>query len=542
MLLLYSFLLLALSGAPATAARLGNIVEPPLPPPLAIEDIEGFVPIQLTKRKISTGFFDQYIDHSNPSLGTFRQKFWWNDQFYKGPGSPVILFNPGESRADHYTGYLTNQTIPGMYAQAVGGAVVMLEHRYWGESSPFANLSTKNMQYLTLNNSISDTTRFARQVTLPFDGSGATNAPKAPWVFVGGSYPGALAGWVDSVAPGTFWAYHASSAVVEAIDDYWRYFTEIIEGMPKNCSSDVSLVVEHIDKVLKTGSDSDKSALQTAFGLGFLKQDDFASTLMNGPYLWQSVDFTTGYSDFYKFCDYVENVPPNATTRVPPGPDGVGVEKALTGYQNWVKKEYLPTACDSVGFPKGDLGCLDTYNVSNPILHNYTVLNGANRQWFWLTCNEPLKFWQIGSPEGEKTIVSRLVNSQYFERQCKLWFPDEPREDGGVYTYGIALGKDVADVNKYTGGWNHTNTTRLLWVNGQYDPWLHATVSAPSRPGGPLQSTEKAPVLVVPGGVHCSDLIIRNGDVNEGVRQVQSQARDIMKKWVSEFPKGGNSA
>ncbi|EHA50296.1 hypothetical protein MCOR27_005879 [Pyricularia oryzae] len=541
MLFLSSLLLLALSGAPAYAVRVGNLLEPPMPPPFAIEDIEDIDPKQLTKRKISSGFFDQYIDHSNPSLGTFRQKFWWSDEFYKGPGSPVILFNPGESRADIYTGYLTNLTVPGMYAQAVGAAVVMLEHRYWGESSPFANLSTKNMQYLTLNNSISDTTRFARQVKLPFDTSGATNAPNAPWVFVGGSYPGALAGWVESVAPGTFWAYHASSAVVQDIGDYWRYFSPINEGMPKNCSADIGRVVEHIDKVLGTGSDSDKSALQTAFGLGSLEHDDFVETLANGPYLWQGIDFSTGYSDFFKFCDYVENVPPKAATRVPPGVDGVGLEKALTGYQDWIKKEYLPTACDSLGYPKGDLGCLSSHNFSAPFYRDQTVLNPGNRQWFWFLCNEPFKFWQNGAPKGEPSIVSRIIGSKYFESQCALWFPDEPREGGGVYTYGIAEGKDVASVNKFTGGWDHTDTKRLLWVNGQFDPWLHATVSSPSRPGGPLQSTDKAPVLVIPGGVHCTDLIIRNGDANEGARKVQSQAREIIKKWVSEFPKSGKS-
>lgn len=37
---------------------------------------------------------------------------------------------------------------------------------------------------------------------------------------VGGSYSGALTAWTESVAPGTFWAYHATSAPVEAIYDY----------------------------------------------------------------------------------------------------------------------------------------------------------------------------------------------------------------------------------------------------------------------------------------------------------------------------------
>jgi hypothetical protein len=35
--------------------------------------------------------FDQLIDHNDPSLGTFPQRYWWSTQFYEYPGSPVRL-------------------------------------------------------------------------------------------------------------------------------------------------------------------------------------------------------------------------------------------------------------------------------------------------------------------------------------------------------------------------------------------------------------------------------------------------------------------
>jgi len=40
--------------------------------------------------------------------------------------------------------------------------VIVLEHRYWGMSSPFTELTTENMQYLTLENSIADLTHFGK--------------------------------------------------------------------------------------------------------------------------------------------------------------------------------------------------------------------------------------------------------------------------------------------------------------------------------------------------------------------------------------------
>ena len=95
--------------------------------------------------------------------------------------------------------------------------------RFWGESSPYDDLTTENLQLLTLKQAIADFTYFAKTVDLPFDTNHASNADKAPWVFSGGSYSGALAAWTESTAPGTFWAYHASSAPVEAISDYVRF-------------------------------------------------------------------------------------------------------------------------------------------------------------------------------------------------------------------------------------------------------------------------------------------------------------------------------
>jgi hypothetical protein len=38
-----------------------------------------------------SAFFTQILDHDNPSKGTFKQKYWYNFQYWAGPGSPVSL-------------------------------------------------------------------------------------------------------------------------------------------------------------------------------------------------------------------------------------------------------------------------------------------------------------------------------------------------------------------------------------------------------------------------------------------------------------------
>ena len=62
---------------------------------------------------------------------------------------------------------------------------------------------------------------------------------------------------VAAKAPGTFWAYLATSAVVQTVSDFWQYFAPIQAAMPKNCSADVTRVIDHMDNVLEGGKDVD---------------------------------------------------------------------------------------------------------------------------------------------------------------------------------------------------------------------------------------------------------------------------------------------
>ncbi|KAM0451596.1 hypothetical protein ACHAPV_009937 [Trichoderma viride] len=473
--------------------------------------------------------FQQLIDHDHPELGTFSQRYVYNGDYYKGPGSPIILVGPNESALDGYEGYTTNATLPGTYAQAVGGGAIIIEHRYWGQSSPFQSLDTENMTYLTLDQSIKDLTYFAKNVVLPFDQNRTSTPDKAPWVLSGCSYSGALTAWVQDIAPGTFWAYSASSPVVEAIGPLWQYFEQVKLAMPKNCTSDYVKIIDHVDSILLGNDKKAKADLRSLFKLeGVVYDDDFAAALVNGLYTWQNVLFADGFSATNQMCDYVENKWPNSTSPTP-GAKGVGLTKALAGYAKWFTELSLPNACSTYGYWKGefDVDCYNTHNASSPLFTDLTPTNSANRQWNWFLCNEPFKWWQV---RGDGNLVSRLVTQAYFERQCGLFFPKE-----GEYTYGIAEGKTTADVNEVTGGWYNVNTHRLQWAAGEFDPWRPATVMATTRPGGQLQSTAAHPVRVIPGGAHCGDQLTFNAQANAALGTIFAAEVATIKQWVQEF-------
>lgn len=91
-------------------------------------------------------------------------------------------------------------------------------------------------------------------------------------------------------------------------------------------------------------------------------------------------------------------------------------------------------------------------------------------------------------------------------------------------------------MNAYTGGWDVAgNLTRLIWTNGEFDPWRDSTVSSVYRPGGEFTGTATAPLQLIPDGIHCSDMIAKNGAVNAGVQTVIDNEVAQIKTWVEEF-------
>lgn len=102
---------------------------------------------------------------------------------------------------------MTNRSNLNTMAAAVNAALVVIEHRYWGASSPFDDLNNENLQWLTLEQNIADLNYFAQAVALPFDTARTSALNKAPWFLYGVSYSGAVSAWVAATAPGTFFGY-----------------------------------------------------------------------------------------------------------------------------------------------------------------------------------------------------------------------------------------------------------------------------------------------------------------------------------------------
>lgn len=130
------------------------------------------------------GVFQQRIDHAGSSSLTFSQRYWVNSEFAsQSPEAPILFHICGEGNAED--GYFLNDNALA-WAKALGAHVVYLEHRYYGQSLPYADLSNPHLQALTLENVLEDFADFQKSIS-------AAKGWKGKWIAVGGSYSGTLA-------------------------------------------------------------------------------------------------------------------------------------------------------------------------------------------------------------------------------------------------------------------------------------------------------------------------------------------------------------
>ncbi|KAJ6560457.1 serine carboxypeptidase S28-domain-containing protein [Mycena capillaripes] len=458
----------------------------------------------------TTYTFQQLIDHTNPSLGTFTQRYWHTYEFYE-EGGPIILLTPGEANAAPFTGYLTNGTINGLIAQQENGAVVVLEHRFFGLSNPRPDLTVKSLKLHTLQQAIDDLEYFANNVVLPMPNGDKLKPTTTPWILTGGSYGGALTSWTMVNKPGLFAAGYASSGVVESIFDFWQYFEPIRLFMPANCSADVVRVMSHIDDVF-TGSDQKAiQSIKDSFGMGDVTHlDDVAGALRHNLVDWQSLLMSSGPGAlFYNFCDALE-----VKDGVSAPAAGWGLDHALGAWASYFSTTYLSLLCGD----DDPEDCLTSYNTSQPFWTDTSVDN-SDRSWDWIVCNEV--GWLHGAPEpGYPSLVTRLLQPSYQLRECQQMFPEAFPTTPNIQ---IARTNRLARIDP-----SHPQTLANAHAG---DPWRYATVSAP---GVILKSTPSQPIAVTEG-FHAGDLLTREGAANPSIAAVQAQALASMKTWIAAW-------
>ena len=123
------------------------------------------------------------MDHYNyMDSRTYQQRYWINDKYWDQENGPVFVYICGE-----YTCSVPSTRLyPFMLGAEHNALLMVLEHRYYGESQLFDNWDSENFKYLSSEQALSDLAMFIQSFNLD---------KQRKWVVVGGSYPGALSAW-----------------------------------------------------------------------------------------------------------------------------------------------------------------------------------------------------------------------------------------------------------------------------------------------------------------------------------------------------------
>lgn len=184
----------------------------------------------LANYSYTTRYIEVPVDHfSFTTTSTFRLRYLYNSAFWK-EGGPIFFYSGNEGNVDMFvqgSGFIWE------IAPHFGALVVFAEHRYYGESLPFGELSLISLEfmaYLTSAQALAD-------YVLLLDYLQKESRVPCPVIAFGGSYGGILAAWLRFKYPSMVHGAIASSAPIWQFDGLvpCNAFNEIVTRIYKDC-------------------------------------------------------------------------------------------------------------------------------------------------------------------------------------------------------------------------------------------------------------------------------------------------------------------
>ncbi|EGD75014.1 hypothetical protein PTSG_07238 [Salpingoeca rosetta] len=435
-------------------------------------------------------WFTQKVDHFNPQdTRTFQQQYQVNATYHK-QGGPVFLMLGGEGPASPR--WLEIDTAIMIYARQHDAVVVQLEHRFYGKSQPFKDLSTDHLQYLSSEQALADAANFLTSFM-----------PGAPAVVFGGSYSGALAAFFRSKYPHLVNGAISTSSPVYALVDFHQYHEVVrnsLATVPHNgshCSAAIATATEKIQTMLKTTNGRKQLAKDfNLCGDSDVTHDDDIETLFTN--LAGNIDGVVQYN--------LDNNHFEGRTKVPTITDVCAVMAATPNdpYAAYANLQKYLTGGE----------CIETSYANMIAEMKNTSLSsdvaGGMRQWIYQTCVE-FGFYQTS--EGNDKPFLNTISLKYNLDQCSD-------------IYGVP-GPNVNWTNANYGGYDVAGTN-IVYVNGLIDPWHALSRTDTALPDG-------CDAIVIPQTAHCANMYPPSPDDPPALTRARETISSYLGVWT-----GGN--
>ncbi|KAG9314743.1 serine carboxypeptidase S28-domain-containing protein [Chiua virens] len=475
-------------------------------------------------------FFEQPIDHADPSQGTFKQRYWVNARHYvPGSGAPVIVLDGGETSGEDRLPFLDTGIVE-ILTNATGGVGVVLEHRYYGASIPVPDFSTDNLRWLNNDQAAADSANFMSKVKFKGIDEDLT-APNTPWIYYGGSYAGARAAHMKILYPDLVFGAIASSGVIHAALSNWEYYDIIREAADPACSAHIENTVKTVDTLLQLPFL--KSFLKGLFGLhGLEHDDDFVSVLEYPLGAWQAKvwDPAVGSTKFDEFCEALSKpiigayeiaaLPVGHEDRLLTIWDDHKIDFSVLNYAQWIRENYVKPCLDTNSTVEE---CFGTYNDTQ---FTDTSLSQEWRLWTFQVCTE-WGYFSTAPPDPDyPRIVSKLMTMDYATKICRQAYPP------GKY-FTVPELPNVTAVNAL--GDFAIAADKLAIIDGEVDPWKPCTPH--SEYAKDREDTILQPFKLIPGGVHHYDEYGLRDIYDEPpeIQQIHHEMIEFVREWLRDF-------
>ncbi|XP_013179588.1 PREDICTED: putative serine protease K12H4.7 [Papilio xuthus] len=445
-------------------------------------------------------WFKQKLDHFSPTdLRSWKQRYYINDSFYdyKNPG-PIFLMIGGEGPAD------PRWMVKGAwidYAKKFNALCINLEHRYYGESHPTEDFSTKNLQYLSSSQALADLANF---ITAMNDKLKLNREVK--WVAFGGSYPGSLAAWLRMKYPHLVHASVSSSGPLLAKVNFMEYFEVVVNALREKTGSDDCVnqlrnAHEQIEGLIKTQPEEIEKEFRMCMPFSKATENDMKNF------------FNSIADDFADLVQYNEDNRISADTKY----KNITINtvcKLLTEPGDEAPYKRL-AAFNSIMLNKANQTCMD-YSYNNMIneLRNTTLSSEGGRQWMYQTCTE-FGFYQTSS--GEVSIFGDHFKLDFFVQQCQDVFGKK---------FNKEFIENAAEwSNSYYGGLG-IDVDRVVFVHGSVDPW-HAL-------GITTTKDNNAPAIYIHGTAHCANMYPASDKDLPQLTEARVEIQQYLDTWLSQ--------
>ncbi|KAL0222320.1 hypothetical protein RCL1_002174 [Eukaryota sp. TZLM3-RCL] len=413
--------------------------------------------------------FDQKVDHfDGTNTDTFKQRYckFLSPSFSNG--SPIFLYISGENRArDNLcsTGYSLE------LAKMYKGALFAVEHRFYGESYPYQDLTLPSLSLLSSRQALYDLATFAFSLKKSY--------PDSPIVIIGGSYSGVLSAIARQMFPHLFIGAWSSSGPILAKEDFYEYDRQVRLSLNEKCAKQIQIANAKLETLLE--NPMSKRPIKKRFRCENVTDDvDFLYIITD------AVAFGVQYNYINQLCARMESS------------DAL---EGLIDYSTWLF-DLLKTDPHEWSM---------TFHTSE----EKEVQNG-HRQWLYQSCRE-FGYWQ--TYDKENPLRSKRINIDYHRNVCKV-------------LYKRAFIPDTDDTNMAFGEYKFAGTN-VAFSNGALDPWKNLGL-VPSKLSKE-QELRGCTSIEIPGAAHCEDLHTPSPQDSDHLVKARQFMTGEVNKWLNEY-------